>query len=241
MIQIPDGDDGQQVTPFVHIVIDEKDPQLKATMGQGCPVIQLPLHTRPDPYPWPMLTDTQMKIFQSGKLHIPFINWALAEDKDPSLQAEVYQYWAQQKKVSQQAHSIIEARRKLQVKQAHLHNSAWQLSKANAYRHLYPKVQYDYLTPDQYSQEDQAIIVNDLVGGSYHPRAEGCRWCKGRSHNIEQCTSLYMCHFCMEYRHSKQACCAPHTLCKVNKVCHVPLCHHYQLSHCVSTICPLCL
>ena len=30
-----------------------------------------------------------------------------------------------------------------------------------------------------------------------------------RSHNVEQCTSLHICHFCTEYRHSEQACCTP--------------------------------
>jgi len=62
-----------------------------------------------------MLTDTQMEVFRASRLHTPLINRALAEDLDPFLQVEVYQYQAQQKKVHRQAHDMVEARRKLQV------------------------------------------------------------------------------------------------------------------------------
>ena len=37
--------------PFICIITNEGDPQLEATMGQGCPITQTPLHTHPDPYP----------------------------------------------------------------------------------------------------------------------------------------------------------------------------------------------
>ena len=241
MALIPDGDDGQQVAPFIHITTNEGDPQLEATLGRGCPVTRRPLYARPDPYPRPMLTDTQMEVFRSGKLHMPFVNRALGESRDPTLQAEVYRYRAQQKKVRQRAHGVVEARRKLQVERARLRDSARRLSDANAYARLYPKVRYNYLTPDEWSEGDRVTIANDLVGGNYRPRVEGCRWCEGRSHNVEQCTSLRMCHFCTEYGHSKRACHAPHTLCETNEVCRVPLGHRYRPSRCVSTIRPLCL
>jgi len=71
---IPDGDEGQQVAPFIRIITNKGDPQLKATMGQGCPVTQIPLHAHPDPYPQPMLTDTQMEVFRASRLHTPLIN-----------------------------------------------------------------------------------------------------------------------------------------------------------------------
>ena len=241
MALIPNGDNRQQVTPFICITTNEGDPQLEATLGWGCPVTRRPLYTHPNPYPWPMLTDTQMEVFQGGKLHTPLVNQALAEGMDPTLQAEVYWYRALQKKVHQHAHGVVEARRKFQIKWACLCDCARHLSDANTYGHLYSKVRYDYLTPDQWTHEEQVTIANDLVRGSHHPRIEGCRWCEGRSHDIEQCTSLCMCHFCAEYGHLEQACCIPHTLCEADKVCRVPLGHHHRLSYCVSTICPLYL
>ena len=45
MALIPDGDDGQQVAPFIRITTNEGDPQLEATLGRGCPVTRTPLHT----------------------------------------------------------------------------------------------------------------------------------------------------------------------------------------------------
>ena len=114
-VLIPNGDEGQQIAPFIHIITNEGDPQLEATMGWGCPITQLPLHACPDPYPQPMLTDTQMEVFRASRLHTPLVNQALAEDLDPFLQAEVYHYQAQQKKVCQQAHSVVKARQKLQI------------------------------------------------------------------------------------------------------------------------------
>jgi len=77
-----------------------------------------------------------METFCGGKLYMPFVNWALTEDRDPTLQAEVYLYWVQQKMVCQQTHGKVEARRKLQIEQACLHNSTWHLLDANVYRHL---------------------------------------------------------------------------------------------------------
>ena len=122
-VLIPNGDKGQQVAPFICIITNEGDPQLEATLGWGCPVTQTPLHARPDPYPRPMITDTQMEVFRASRLHTPLINRALAKDLDPFLQVEVYQYRAQQKKVHRQAHDMVEARRKLQVERAHLCDS----------------------------------------------------------------------------------------------------------------------
>ena len=51
MALIPDGNDGQQVAPFIRITTNEGDPQLEATLGLGCPITKRPLHARPDPYP----------------------------------------------------------------------------------------------------------------------------------------------------------------------------------------------
>jgi len=101
-----------------------------------------------------MMTDTQMEAFHGGRLHTPFINCALAESRDPTLQAKVYHYRAQQKKVRQRAQGVVEARRKLQVERTRLRNSARCLSDANAYARLYPKVRYDYLTLDEWTQSD---------------------------------------------------------------------------------------
>ena len=241
MALIPDGDDRQQVTPFIRITTNEGDPQLEATLGRGCPVTRRPLYACPDPYPRPMLMDTQMEVFQGGKLHTPLVNQALAEGRDPTLQAEVYRYRALQKKVCQCAHGVVEARRKFQIERAHLRDCARCLSDANAYGRLFPKVRYDYLMPDQWTHEEQIAIANDLARGSHCPRVEGCRWCEGRSHDVEQCTSLHMCHFYVEYGHSERACHAPHTLCEADEVCHVPLGHHHRMLHCMSTIHPLCL
>jgi len=50
-VLIPEGVKGQQVAPFICIITNEGDPQLEATMGRGCPVTQISLHTCPDPYP----------------------------------------------------------------------------------------------------------------------------------------------------------------------------------------------
>ena len=188
-----------------------------------------------------MLTDTQMEVFRGGKLHTPLVNQALAEGGDPTLQAEVYRYRALQKKVRQRAHGVVEARRKFQVERACLRDCARRISDANAYGRLYPKVRYDYLTPDRWTHEEQVTIANDLVGGNHRPRVEGCRWCEGQSHDVKQCTSLRMCHFCAEYGHSERACRSPHTLCEADEVCRIPLGHRHRMLRCVSTIRPLCL
>jgi len=74
MVLIPDRDEGQQVAPFICIITNKGDPQLEATMGWRCPVTQIPLHAYPDPYPRPMLMDTQMEMFRAGKLHTPLVN-----------------------------------------------------------------------------------------------------------------------------------------------------------------------
>ena len=110
---IPDGDDEVTLANFVRIDTNHGSPRIEGTLGLGCPVYSNPLTAEPDRYPRPVLTDGQLQVFRGGESYTPMINMALADDGDPSLQAEVYRYRESTKKVIRKACLVVQARQDL--------------------------------------------------------------------------------------------------------------------------------
>ena len=235
---IPDGDDGATLANFVRISTNHGSPRIEGTLGLGCPIHSNPLTAEPDRYPRPALTDGQLQVFRGGESYTPMINMALADDGDPSLQAEVYRYRESSKRVIRKARLVVQARQDLHRERRELYHSARRLSEANAYGRVYPRVIWDYAQSDRWSEEQRSDAVQRLLRpyNAIPLRPEGCLWCERRDHNTERCNSIRQCLYCCEWGHSERACREPHTLCGPGEICRVSREHRRYRTPCAADV-----
>ena len=64
-------------------------PQLLMTNGKNCPIHSRPLHARPEEVPHAAYDRQQNFLFHDRQLHTPAVDWALEQEDDITLTAEV--------------------------------------------------------------------------------------------------------------------------------------------------------
>ena len=80
------------IAPFVHIDLIAPNPQLLMTNRKNCPVHSHPLHARPEETPHAAYDHRQNFLFNSRQLHTPAVDWAIEQEDDITLTAEVRRY-----------------------------------------------------------------------------------------------------------------------------------------------------
>jgi hypothetical protein len=80
------------VATFFRYDMDTSSPELLLTMGRHCVVHSRFLHARADPYPRPALTRKQLFSFSDSQPFTKLVDWALQEEADDTLRAEVSRY-----------------------------------------------------------------------------------------------------------------------------------------------------
>src|SRR5712691_4748186 len=101
--QIPTTDGRREVAPFIQIDWNTTSPELLGTLGHSCPVYSRSLHARADDVPRPSFDRRQEFFFTEGQTHTEGVDWALKQENDDTLRAEVIRNRARRAQVTRRA------------------------------------------------------------------------------------------------------------------------------------------
>ena len=238
---VPDPTGQLHIAPFVHVDLMADSPQLLMTNGRNCPVHSRPLHTRPEETPHAAYDRRQNFLFNGRQLHMPAVDWAVEQEDDITLTAEVRRY----RRLSDQARDIamrIAAMRNcLHDTQADLMVFSHSLSCTNAYRRVHRHI-VNRLSPQSSPYSPRHIsrmveAVDSPWNWTDEELATQCKWCKRQGHREEWCAYLRKCMLCGGRGHLDEDCRRPHAFCSLEVECNVPLLHvHRTAMPCSSLI-----
>jgi len=242
MFQIPT-DDAQraEIAPFVMIDWNTTSPELLGTRGRGCPVHAKHLHARADEFPWPTFDRRQEFFFEERQTHSDGVDWAMQQEGDDTLRAEVIRNRAARAHVVRTARRIVDAREQLADERFTLLQSTRRLARANAYRRLRRHIT-STLSPASSSLSSRHIHrIQEAVDSPWNWTADKlsdeCLWCKREGHTVANCAIICICELCRARGHLEEDCYQPHARCVSFQACRVPLDHKHRCRHaCPSTV-----
>ena len=230
-----------EIAPFVSIDWSSTSPELLGTRGLGCPVHAKHLHARADEFPRAALDRRQEFFFADLQTHSDGVDWAMRQEGDDSLRAEVIRHRAARTKVIRRARQVAELREQLADDRKTLANSTRRLARANGYRRLRRHIT-NTLTPTTSTMHARQIsrikaAVDSPWNYTDEKLSDECLWCKRKGHKVENCALIRVCELCHAGGHLEENCFLPHTQCAAFQVCRVPLDHKYRRRHaCPSTV-----
>ena len=239
--QIPGADGRHEIAPFVMIDWSSMSPELLGTRGRGCPVHAKHLHAGADEHPRPALDRCQEFFFVDNQTHSEGVDWAMQQEGDNTIRAEVIRHRAAWTKVIRRARQVAEIREQLADEQFALLQSTRRLACANAYRRLRRHITHD-LTPATSTFNARHIsriqaAVDSPWNWTDEKLSDKCLWCKREGHKIENYTLIRVCELCHTRGHLEENCFQPHSRCVSFQVCRVPLLHKHRSRHsCPSVI-----
>jgi hypothetical protein len=228
------------IAPYSQYNMDSDSPELLLTRSQRCLVHSHTLRARKDPYPLPALTRKQRYSFDADQPFFRLVDWAVDQEEDDTLKAEVTHYRALNKRASCIANHIAALRADLEDVTKQRFESVKALMDANTYYRIAPRVIYS-MPPLTHMTDNQ---VNHACNHFNDPWADcpchdtlHCTWCDSDNHNVEDCRPLLKCKYCNRWGHCSDFCRTPHDACQVNKLCHVPCKHaRWGLHTCSSNV-----
>jgi len=125
-----------EIAPYVSINWSTTSPELLGTRGKNCPVHAKHLHARADEFPRAALDRRQEFFFADNQTHSDGVDWAMRQEGDDTLRAEVIRHRAARTKVIRRAHQVAELREQLADERMHLAEVTRRLARANGYRRL---------------------------------------------------------------------------------------------------------
>jgi hypothetical protein len=127
-------DDGLEIiAPYFELDMDTDSPKLLLTHGRQCTVHSHTLRAHKDPYPRPALTHKQRYLFEADQPFSCLMDWALDQEEDDTLKAEVTRYRAMTKRASRITNHIAALREDLADVTQQRFQSAKSLADANTY------------------------------------------------------------------------------------------------------------
>jgi hypothetical protein len=168
------------------------------------------------------------------------VDWAVDQEEDDTLKAEVTRYRALNKRASRIANHIAALRADLEDVAKQRFESAKALTDANAYYCIAPRIIYS-TPPLTYMTDNQVNHARNYFDDPWADRpchnTLHCAWCDGDDHNVENCKPLLKCEYCNRWGHCSNFCHTPHDACQVDKPCHIPREHaRWGLHTCPSDV-----
>ena len=235
VFQIPSGNHGYEIAPFVMIDWNTTSLELLGTWGRGCPVHAKHLHAHADEFPHPAFDRRQEFFFADNQTHSEGVDWAMRQEGDDTLRAEVVRHHAAHTKVICRARQVAELREQLADDRYVLNQSTCHLAKANAYRRLRRHITHT-LTPATSSLNARHIsriqeAVDSLWNWTSDKLSDECLWYKREGHTVEHCVLIHICDLCRATGHLEENCFQPHSRCVSFQVCRIPPDHKYRRCH----------
>jgi hypothetical protein len=227
------------IAPYYQLNMDTDSPELLLTHGWRCTVHSRILRARKDPYPRPTLTCKQQYSFEADQPFSHLVDWALDQEEDDTLKAEVTCYRAMTKRASRIANHIAALREDLADVTQQRFQSAKSLADANTYR-IALRIIYS-MPPLKHLTDNQVNHARDFFDNPWadRPRHDTllCSWCSADDHNIEDCKPLTKCEYCGRWGHCSDFYCTPHDTCSINEPCRIPREHiRWGLHTCPSDV-----
>jgi len=125
-----------EIAPFITIDWSSTSPELLGTRGLGFPVHAKHLHAHANEFPRAALDRRQEFFFADNQTHSDGVDWAMQQEGDDMLRAEVVRHRAAHTKVIRRARQVAELREQLADERFALAESTRRLARANGYRRL---------------------------------------------------------------------------------------------------------
>jgi hypothetical protein len=149
------------IAPYYQLNMDTDSPELLLTRSHRCTVHSRTLRARKDPYPHPALTHKQCYSFEADQPFSCLVDWALDQEEDDTLKAEVAWYRAMTKRASHIANHIAALREDLADITQQRFQSAKSLADANAYYCITPHIIYS-MPPVEHLTDNQVHHARDF-------------------------------------------------------------------------------
>jgi len=199
------------------------------------------LHARADEFPRAAFDRRQEFFFADLQTHSDGVDWAMRQEGDDTLRAEVIRHRAARTRVIRRARQVAELREQLADDRKTLADSTHRLACANGYRRLRRHIT-NTLNPTTSTMHARQIsrikaAVDSPWNYTDEKLSDVCLWCKREGHKVENCAMIRVCELCRAGGHLEENCFLPHTRCTAFQVCRVPLDHKYRRRHaCPSTV-----
>jgi hypothetical protein len=136
MFNIPSDKGQRELATFIQIDWNTTNPELLGTLGQSCPIYARSLCAHPDEFPRPAFDLQQEFFFADKQMHTARVDWAIEQENDDSLRAEIIRHRAAKAQVVRQARQLADLQEQLADDCFTLGQSTHHLAKANAYCYL---------------------------------------------------------------------------------------------------------
>jgi hypothetical protein len=120
-------------------------PELLLSWGHNCPSHSCPLRAREDLYPHQVLTSKEAYTFFPGETFTPMVNFAVRQERDETLRAEVQCFWNAHDRVGDLAKDLANLQKLYNDMHWEEHNSLCALAHTNAFHCLEPRILHDAL------------------------------------------------------------------------------------------------
>jgi hypothetical protein len=200
-------------------------PELLLSRGRNCLNHSRPLRARENPYPRRVLTSKEAYTFYPGETFTPMVDFAVQQERDDTLRAEVQRFRRAHDHVGDLAEDLANLQKLYNDTRWEEQNSLRALARANAFRRLEPRILHDAPTTSDIPRAVLNAGLDDFTNGWKHgPEQynEHCQWCKRRGHSMRYCSHINQCLLCYGNGHQEQYCRTPHKRCRAGRVCRVP-------------------
>jgi len=178
--------------------------------------------------------------FDADQLFSCLVDWAIDQEEDDTLKAEVICYRALNKRASRIANHIVALRTDLEDIAKQRFKSVKALTDANAYYRIAPHIIYS-TPPLTHMTDNQVNHARNHFNDPWanHPCYDTLHytWCDSNDHNVEDCKPLTKCEYCDRWGHCSDFCRTPHDTCQIDKPCCIPREHaRWGLHTCPSDV-----
>jgi hypothetical protein len=143
-------------------------PELLLSRGRNCPSHSRPLRVREDPYPWRVLTSKEAYTFFPGETFTPMVDFAIWQEGDKTLRAEVQRFCNAHNQVEDLAEDLANLQKLYNDTHWEEQNSLQALARANAFHRLEPRILHDAPTTSDIPRAVLNASLDDFTNGWKH-------------------------------------------------------------------------
>jgi hypothetical protein len=166
------------------------------------------------------------------------VNWALWDERDRSLTAEVHRARHLQIEYKKAADDLVRLWAAMDSYKYQQKQSLRRIARADGYRRLRRLIESSLILANGRAG---GLTATDILEGKRFVRqaritndkrmSDHCRWCDQRGHLAHRCKLLQRCTLCDHGGHAEEDCRHPHANCNVTELCLVHFRHPFLRSN----------